>query len=46
MKPSNLVEALLTAVPQNVPLHIWGACGVGKSQLVSKHPVMAVWTCG
>jgi len=36
MKPSHLVEALITAVPQNVPLHIWGACGVGKSQLVQQ----------
>jgi MoxR-like ATPase len=36
MKPSHLVEALVTAVPQNVPLHIWGACGVGKSQLVKQ----------
>ncbi len=36
MKPSHLVEALITAVPQNVPLHIWGACGVGKSQLVKQ----------
>jgi MoxR-like ATPase len=36
MKPSHLVEALITAVPQNVALHIWGACGVGKSQLVKQ----------
>ena len=36
MKPSLLIEALITAVPQNVALHIWGACGVGKSQLVKQ----------
>src|ERR1039457_2993069 len=36
MKPSHLIEALITAVPQNVALHIWGACGVGKSQLVKQ----------
>lgn len=33
MKPSMLVEALLVLIHQRVPVHIWGACGVGKSQL-------------
>ncbi len=37
MKPSHLVEALLTAIPQrNVPLHIWGSAGVGKSNIVQQ----------
>jgi MoxR-like ATPase len=36
MKPSMLYEALLTLIGERVPLHIWGACGVGKSQIVSQ----------
>jgi MoxR-like ATPase len=34
MKPSMLYEALLALVGERVPLHIWGPCGVGKSQIV------------
>lgn len=34
MKPSQLYEALHALIPERVPLHIWGACGVGKSQIV------------
>ncbi len=34
MKPSALFEALHALIGQRVPLHIWGACGVGKSQIV------------
>jgi len=36
MKPSMLYEALLALVCERVPLHIWGACGVGKSQIVAQ----------
>ena len=34
MKPSKLYEALRALIGGRVPLHIWGACGVGKSQIV------------
>jgi hypothetical protein len=30
MKPSKLYEALHALISERVPLHIWGACGVGK----------------
>jgi hypothetical protein len=36
MKPSALFEALHALIGQRVPLHIWGACGVGKSQIVTQ----------
>ena len=36
MKPSKLYEALHALIGERVPLHIWGACGVGKSQLVAQ----------
>lgn len=36
MKPSRLFEALVALVGERVPLHIWGACGVGKSQIVAQ----------
>jgi MoxR-like ATPase len=36
MKPSALFEALHALIGQRVPLHIWGACGVGKSQIVAQ----------
>jgi MoxR-like ATPase len=36
MKPSALFEALHALIGQRVPLHIWGACGVGKSQIVGQ----------
>jgi hypothetical protein len=36
MKPSKLYEALHALIAERVPLHIWGACGVGKSQIVSQ----------
>ena len=36
MKPSALVEALHALIGQRVPLHIWGPCGVGKSQIVAQ----------
>jgi MoxR-like ATPase len=36
LKPSALFEALHALISQRVPLHIWGACGVGKSQIVSQ----------
>ena len=35
MKPSKLYEALHALIGERVPLHIWGACGVGKSQIVA-----------
>jgi shikimate kinase len=31
-----LFEALHAPISQRVPLHIWGACGVGKSQIVDQ----------
>ena len=36
MKPSALLQALHALIGQRVPLHIWGACGVGKSQIVNQ----------
>jgi hypothetical protein len=36
MKPSQLYEALHALISERVPLHIWGACGVGKSQIVAQ----------
>ena len=36
MKPSELYEALHALISERVPLHIWGACGVGKSQIVGQ----------
>ena len=36
MKPSKLYEALRALIGERVPLHIWGACGVGKSQIVAQ----------
>jgi MoxR-like ATPase len=36
MKPSELFEALHALITERVPLHIWGACGVGKSQIVAQ----------
>ena len=36
MKPSELYEALHALIGERVPLHIWGACGVGKSQIVAQ----------
>jgi MoxR-like ATPase len=36
MKPSELFEALHALISERVPLHIWGACGVGKSQIVAQ----------
>lgn len=36
MKPNQLVESLHALIAERVPLHIWGACGVGKSQIVAQ----------
>jgi len=36
MKPSELFEALHALITERVPLHIWVACGVGKSQIVGQ----------
>ena len=36
MKPSELFEALHALITERVPLHIWGTCGVGKSQIVAQ----------
>jgi MoxR-like ATPase len=36
MKPSKLYEALHALIGERVPLHIWGACGVAKSQIVAQ----------
>src|SRR6516164_2556822 len=36
MKPTKLYEALRALIDQRVPLHIWGACGIGKSQIVNQ----------
>ena len=34
MKPSKLYGALRALIGERVPLHIWGPCGTGKSQIV------------
>ena len=34
MTPSALIEALNCALSEHVPVHIWGAPGVGKSEIV------------
>jgi MoxR-like ATPase len=36
MKPSKLYEALCALIGEGVPLHIWGPCGTGKSQIVGQ----------
>ena len=36
MTPAKLYEALHALIHVRVPLHIWGACGVGKSQIVAQ----------
>jgi hypothetical protein len=36
MKPSKLYEALHALIGERVPLHVWGPCGVGKSQIVGQ----------
>ena len=33
MTPSALIETLLCAISEHIPVHIWGASGVGKSDL-------------
>jgi len=36
MKPSQLIDALLALLPQHQAVHLWGACGIGKSQLIAQ----------
>lgn len=36
MKPSHLYRAILPLIQEQVPLHIWGSPGVGKSQIVAQ----------
>ena len=36
MTPAKLYDALHALIHVRVPLHIWGACGVGKSQIVAQ----------
>src|SRR5260370_9774424 len=36
MKPSELFEEFHAFITERVPLHMWGACGVGKSQIVAQ----------
>ncbi len=36
MKPSQLSEALFALLAERVPAHIWGATGIGKSQIVQQ----------
>jgi MoxR-like ATPase len=45
MKPSALFEALHALIGQRVPLHIWGACGVGKFQIVAQVASDLQWQC-
>ena len=33
MKPSELIETLLCAISEHIPVHIWGSSGVGKSAI-------------
>ncbi|MDQ6662783.1 MAG: MoxR family ATPase, partial [Acidobacteriota bacterium] len=42
MKPSHLTQALRGLIPQQLPLHIWGPPGVGKSKVVAQ----AAWHLG
>jgi MoxR-like ATPase len=46
MKPSELLEALHALIAERVPLHIWGAGGVGKSQIVAQvaEVHISIWT--
>jgi MoxR-like ATPase len=46
MKPSELFEALHALIAERVPLHIWGAGGVGKSQIVAQVAAVhiSIWT--
>ena len=43
MKPSELFEALHALITERVPLHIWGTCGVGKSQIVADRSSGAIY---
>jgi MoxR-like ATPase len=43
MKPSELYEALHALICELVPMHIWGACGVGKSQIVAQVAADLKW---
>jgi MoxR-like ATPase len=36
MKPSKLYEVHHALIGERVLLHLWGECGVGKSQIVSQ----------
>jgi hypothetical protein len=36
VKSSALFEALHALISQRVPLHNWGACGAGKSQILAR----------
>jgi hypothetical protein len=36
MKPSALATALTNLIPRQMPLHIWGPPGVGKSQILAQ----------
>jgi ATPase family associated with various cellular activities (AAA) len=36
MKPSHLYRAIVSLIAEQVPLHIWGPPGVGKSQIVAE----------
>jgi hypothetical protein len=36
MKPFRLYEALHALIGARLPLHIWGACGVGKAQIAGQ----------
>jgi MoxR-like ATPase len=36
MKPPKLYEALRALIGERVPLHTWGPCGIGKSQIVGQ----------
>jgi hypothetical protein len=38
MKPSELFEAPYPLTTESVPACIWGACGVGESQIVAQLP--------
>ncbi len=36
MKPSQLIQAIDCSIDQRLPLFIWGAAGIGKSQIVQQ----------
>ena len=45
MTPSQIFSALHTLLSAHQPVFLWGAPGVGKSQVVAKVLRIAAWPC-